>query len=322
MNCKRARRFLSDYLDEQVNAELKSELQDHLAQCKKCSELLKELRETNEIVKLKTAEHPPEEYWDSYWSRLRKRLEVTEAKPVFGVTQENLRAAPVFLPRLVLAVSCGLAVLLIVAVSLLYRNSREIRLLRHAAVEVRGMGGKARIPSGVLLVSEASVNSQARLFTQIREVFPRNTQWVVSNNGKVDMGIASYPLSENVATPGESPIFVAFSVVRTGEPPAEPVSSPKMMVLDGQEVNAKLDGLRGGDKTVYRYYCLPRLQPDGKMEIAVRVSLDSSMLQTAVLVREGEPVELGRLRKGDVEYVIRLCARSRDLPIRRIAEGT
>ena len=84
------------------------------------------------------------------------------------------------------------------------------------------------------------------------------------------------------------------------------------MVLSGNEINTRLEGLSAKDKAVYRYRCLPRLRPDGQVDLLVRISLGSSTLETSLTTGEGE-IELGKLRKGNVEYSIYVTVRAKGL---------
>lgn len=322
MRCKKARRLLSDYLDSQVSDNLKSDLGVHLKQCKNCSEFLKDLQETNEIVKLKANEHPPEEPWDSYWPRLKERLEKVEVPSGSGAKQRKLPVSYPLLPKLRLAMNGALTVLIILAAVLLYHSSREITSLRNTLAERQDGEGEKLPLSQLILTSPESMPRQARLFQEIREAFPRHAQWVVTDNDKIDLGISSYVLSEKVATGAELSIFLHFNIIRLDGLSAQSVSSPKMMILNGQEVNVKLDGLSKEDKTIYRYRCLPELRPDGKINLAVRISLDTSTLETAITIDKGEIIELGRLKRGDVQYVIHLRAQSKNLPIPELSEET
>ena len=320
MKCGRVEKMLSSYLDDSLKVADTKKVETHLAECQKCASYLRTMTKVDDLIKLKAKEEPPKEYWDSYWPRMKGRLEGIELTSASGAKQEKLPIHAGFLPKLRLAMNSALVVLLILAGTLLYRNSREIKSLRTTIMESKNVGEERRFPSGLLLTSQKSIEKQARLFQEIREVFPHNAQWVVTNNGRIDLGIASYGLSKEVAAEAELPIFLHFNVVRFDPISTDLVSSPKMMVLDGQEVNAKLDSLSEEDKTIYRYRCLPRLRPDGKIDIAIRISLDSSILETGVVVDEGQVIELGRIKREDAEYVVYLNACSRGIRDRGTTE--
>jgi len=142
-------------------------------------------------------------------------------------------------------------------------------------------------------------------------MFPQTIRWVITNNGKIELGLAGKGSLEKTSSKEERPVFLQFRIVRQGRTP-EIVSSPKIMVLSGNEINARLDGLSAQDKTVYRYRCLPRLRPDGQVDLLVGISLDGSTLETSLTTGEGE-IELGKLRKGDVEYSIYVTVRVKGL---------
>lgn len=317
MRCGKAKRLLSAYLDGITPDTLKTDLENHLKSCKVCAQELAALKQTDELVRLKSKEHPSLEYWDSYWPRLKGRLEKVATLAFNSELSQDRNPAVFCAYNLRLALNGVLAALLILTVGMLYRNSRQIKtlrlLLKERQVRVESLLSTSPplLKTSAAQPMERSVKNQVKLFREIREVFPKTIRWVVTNNGKIELGLASERILKEAARQEELPVFLQFKVLRNGRIP-EIVSSPEMMVLSGDEINTRLDGLSAKDKTVYRYRCLPRLRTDGRIDLLVKVSLDNSVLETALIAGEGE-IELGKLRKGDAEYSICVTIRSKGL---------
>jgi len=273
----------------------------------------------DDLIKLKAKEEPSEEYWNSYWSRLEGKLGRTSAREQlnsFPSRDRNLSHA--FMPRMKLALNVVLVVLLILTGSRLYQNTQQMKSLRIALSERQEKTGYYETTTKVLLPAtskqaiEGAIRKQVKLFNGIKEMFPHTIKWVVTNNGRIDMGIASPGAIEKTVTRKQEPVFLQFEILCTS-PVSEIVSSPKIMVLSGNGVNVKLVGLSKADETIYRYHCFPVLKPDGEVDLAIRISLDNSVLDTSLIVNEGRRTKLGSLSKGNAEYSIYVTVRSKGL---------
>lgn len=90
MNCNRARQLLSPYLDGELEAETRSTLRDHLAECPDCSLYHEELKELDEDVKSLVQSDPevPETFTGHLLNRARRNLnrEDDDATPVSSRT--------------------------------------------------------------------------------------------------------------------------------------------------------------------------------------------------------------------------------------------
>ncbi len=318
MRCGKAKRLLSGYLDGKIKGSLRSDLESHLKRCEICAQELAAFKQTDKLIRLKAGEHPSPEYWNSYWPRLKDKLEKPAALALNSDLSHNRNPFPSFAPKFRLILNGALVVFLILVIGKFYQDSRQIKSL-HALLRKRQVKVESSLsptPAAFLKTSVAqppgpSIRNQVKLFREIREMFPQTIRWVITNNGKIELGLAGKGPLEKTAGKEEQPVFLQFRIVRHGRTPAI-VSSPKIMVLSGNEINARLDGLSAKDKTVYRYRCLPRLRPNGQVDLLVRISLDGSTLETSLTTGEGE-IELGKLRKGDVEYSIYVTVRAKGL---------
>ena len=136
MNCRRATRFLSKYLDGNLKSNLKKELESHLEGCTSCSSELASLQKVEKMLKLKAGEHPSPEYWESFWPRLSRRLEETlEQVKVPLIKRVRLaeiweRLSYPFLPEPRLALNVVIVILLGFTLILSHQRGKEINLLQ------------------------------------------------------------------------------------------------------------------------------------------------------------------------------------------------
>lgn len=243
MRCRKVERLLSDYIDERISAVLKADLESHLKGCKVCTQHLIAFRKTDELVQLKAEEHPRPEYWNSYWMRLKDKLEHTATTSILkSEARPDKRLFPSFFPGFRLAINAAIVALFVFTLGLLYRSNHEIKSLRTMLISeaqpvMDTAGIDISIPAYITFegLTEQAVSKELKLFREIRDMFHRTIRWVVSSNGKIDL--------------------------------------------------------------------------------VVRVSLDGSVLETALSADEGETMQLGKLGKGDTEYSIYITVRSRSLNI-------
>lgn len=76
MNCDRARRLLSPYLDGEIETETRTTVREHLAECPDCSLYYEELKELNEEVQSVVQSDPeaPETFTGHLLNRARRNL--------------------------------------------------------------------------------------------------------------------------------------------------------------------------------------------------------------------------------------------------------
>ncbi|UCE19425.1 MAG: zf-HC2 domain-containing protein [Gemmatimonadota bacterium] len=98
--CKEFKKLYVEYLFGELEAEKRGNFEGHLSQCSNCASELAEMRRTLEMMGHSRRVEPPEEYWDTYWSRLSTRMEKelapkTRAKiGIWGRIKESFPTIP------------------------------------------------------------------------------------------------------------------------------------------------------------------------------------------------------------------------------------
>ena len=274
----------------------------------------------DELIRLKAEEEPPEEYWNNYWSRLKSRMGKTLAISQLNPSPSmNRNLFDLFIPRFGLVLNSLAVIMLIFAGSFLYKNTQQMKLLQIA------FNKKQEKPAGFETVSrnflpvlskqavEESVRKQVKLFQEVRKTFSHKVKWIVTNNGDIDVGLASRKL-EKAVSQEQVPIFLKFEILRLGSV-TETVSSPKIMVLNGNEVNTNLKGSSTKDNTSYRYQCVPIVNTNGSVDLMAKVSLDDSALTASLRLVDGKTVKLGSIRKENNEYSVYVTVHFRDFDV-------
>lgn len=310
--------MLSDYLANSLKSNYNDEIKKHLAECQNCATYFKKLTDTDNIIKLTANEEPSEEYWDNYLSKFKSKLDKVQ-KPSLS---ENKKPFHIFVPKFVFASNGILIILLIIVSSFLYKNTQHVKSLQCALnqqkVKITPQENKEIfIP---VIASEQDIKKttvkNVKLFSEMEDMFPNTIQWVVTSGDQIELGLSKNMLAEKAIAKDIKPVFLKFNILRTGET-SEIVSSANMMVLNNNEVNTKVWGLSEKDYTSYRYHCLPVLGTNGKIDLSVRISIDSTALETKLTVKEGDNIELGKIRKDDAEYSIYLNVISKGLDIEK-----
>jgi len=84
-NCRKCRSMFLEAIYHELNQEQKNWLEAHLQACPKCAEQYEKISATIGIMDKRSRTEPDQFYWDSYWERLKDRLE-TEEKAASNVT--------------------------------------------------------------------------------------------------------------------------------------------------------------------------------------------------------------------------------------------
>jgi len=74
--CERCRGFLVEALYGELDPEEKSFLDGHIGSCPACAAEFKALKETMKAMDKRVRREPGREFWDGYWDRLSRRLEM------------------------------------------------------------------------------------------------------------------------------------------------------------------------------------------------------------------------------------------------------
>ena len=110
MDCKKVRKKLSSYLDNEINLDQKSKIKEHLKKCKACSSWLKQLRQIQSLVQKIPSQKPEPGFYERLSSRLsKKKIALKERLFGWGYSWR-------FSPRIAIAAS----IILILSISLLY----------------------------------------------------------------------------------------------------------------------------------------------------------------------------------------------------------
>lgn len=316
MDCKKVKRVLSDYLANSLNPDCMDEVKKHLNECKECADSFKAVVETDNMVQLIAKEEPPEEYWENYLPKFKDKLD----RAITTQSPESKKQFHIFLPKFALAFNGILILMLVLTGGLLYKKIQQVESLQFALnkkQEKTSLLVNKEMVVPVMASGEDVRKSTAKnikLFGEMEDMFPNAIQWVVTSSDQIELGLSKNAIAKRTDARDVMPIFMKFNIVKLGET-MEVVSSANMMVLSNNEVNTKLWGLSEKDYTTYRYHCLPVLRTDGKIDIRARISLDDTGLETVVTAKEGDNIELGRLRKGDTEYSVYVDIISKGLNI-------
>ncbi len=124
MECKKVERLLSSYLDNSLKITYRDEIKEHLAKCQKCMNELNTMTKIDSLIKLKVKEKPSKEYWESYWGKLKSKLDRTM---IPRLSENNRRLFNLsFPPKFSSAFSGILIALLILMNGFLYMSIREL----------------------------------------------------------------------------------------------------------------------------------------------------------------------------------------------------
>jgi len=83
MDCKKVKKELSSYLDNEINLDQKSKVKEHLKKCKACSYQLKQLRQIQSLVQKIPSQKPEPGFYERLSSRLSKK-KITLKERLFG----------------------------------------------------------------------------------------------------------------------------------------------------------------------------------------------------------------------------------------------
>jgi len=302
MDCQEVKTMLSDYLANSLKSNYNEEIKEHLAKCQNCADSFKKLVETDNIIKLTANEEPSEQYWNNYLPKFKTKLDRVS-------TLRLSNPFRIFVPKLSFAFNGVLIISLIIISAFFYKNTQQMKSLRYALNQQKEEISSQTTPGIIspIIVSKQDIEKttakNVKLFSEMEDMFPNTIQWVVTSDEQIELGLSRNTMAEKIVMKDIKPIFLKFNILKLSETP-EIVSSANMMVLNGNEVNTKMWGLSKKDYTPYRYHCLPILRTDGKIDLRVRISLDGASLETDITAKEGDKIELGRIRKDNAEYSI------------------
>lgn len=68
--------MLSGYIDDELSADEKADLEKHMKSCEDCSKELKAFRKLKEVTGAMRYADIPEHVWDNYWRGIYRRIEL------------------------------------------------------------------------------------------------------------------------------------------------------------------------------------------------------------------------------------------------------
>ncbi len=134
MRCERFDKLIYLFLDGRLDQGKEKELKEHLSECERCAKKLALLESVEGRAKKIEIKEPPQEYWDSFSSRVREKiLARKERSPAFGL-KKALESIFSFSP-LKIKLAAGLAsVVLVFIIGKLYVDYRGEEILPSKAV--------------------------------------------------------------------------------------------------------------------------------------------------------------------------------------------
>lgn len=74
MNCRECQNIMVDALYDELEAQARGRFESHVVECTKCADLFAEMRTTLNVMDQRQRPDPGENYWVSYFDRLRTRM--------------------------------------------------------------------------------------------------------------------------------------------------------------------------------------------------------------------------------------------------------
>ena len=129
MRCERFDKLIHLFWDGRVNQSEEKKLKKHLSECKRCQKKLSLLESVEGKAKKIKIKQPPQEYWDSFSTRVRKKIfEHKERSPVFGL-KKALESIFSFSPLKIKVAAGVISVLLVFIIGKLYMDYQKQQIL-------------------------------------------------------------------------------------------------------------------------------------------------------------------------------------------------
>ena len=104
MRCAKAKKILSDYLDDNLSSQKKMQLEAHLRECSDCHAELAQLQALSSMLQRAGEVEVSEEYWDDYWRRLAVKLPTIKPRPNWRQGLVHIFRKPIPVAYAILAV--------------------------------------------------------------------------------------------------------------------------------------------------------------------------------------------------------------------------
>lgn len=251
MNCKKFDKLINLFLDGRLDQNRGRELKEHLSRCQRCREKLAFLQSVEAKTKEIEAKEPPEEYWDTFSSRVRdKILAQRDESPAFSL-KSLIEGIFSFSPLKIKLVAGVISVVLVFVIGKLYVDYRGEQIIpSKKVVEVK------ESPKLDIAEKESGEESPAPLKKEEQKtdlkkpeiakgaVADRHQEVVPSKKGEEEKSIAERgqeapslpPVTEEKSTPVTAAPAVQIPMPDEGE------SDKQVMVPESKAAGA------GGDK--------------------------------------------------------------------------
>lgn len=292
MRCSKAQRLISEALDNELDAQAASELEEHLAQCEDCA-----------LAKVEMA-----------------RMEAAiAAMPVPGTTEQDARRAAAqaraaaSAERLEVAWhfrAAAIAAMLIltagvIALSLELKSARRQIALLDGGTQRNGATVNSGTPAVVLFPKpaalESGVDQEVQAYHSVQSYLGGALRWMASDGDQVEIGMAGAGAATPVAA--QELMVVSFQYIeRSRDGTTTLLSAPQFVLVPGEEASVKLAARDPAVREVFRYR-VSATRRDGQIRAEVSFSpqtLDAehqsevaSRINAEAVVKVGAPVLLG-----------------------------
>lgn len=191
MKCQTAKKWISEYIDGELNAAKKVKLDEHCAQCANCKKLLEDFRTISTSAKELDTFSPPE----STWRKIQEKMTAEEQEILTLAPQKQSRFS---LPRLSYVLS---AVLLVVFLSLVfiygprYWSGQAIvpELENQQYTLAKLEEAEHHYQLAIKALSEALMAQSEQLDPQVAEVFRTNLELIDQSINACRQAVLSDP---------------------------------------------------------------------------------------------------------------------------------
>jgi len=124
LRCKRFDKLIYLFLDGRLNQSEKRELEEHLSQCKRCQERLSLLEAVEGRASKIEIKEPPQEYWESFSSRVREKILVRKERSPAVRFKKAMESILTFSPSKIKIAAGLVAAVLVFIIGKLYMDYR------------------------------------------------------------------------------------------------------------------------------------------------------------------------------------------------------
>jgi predicted anti-sigma-YlaC factor YlaD len=172
MRCTTAQKWISEYIDGELDKRRKAELEKHCAVCSDCQKLMKDFQKISQSATRLKEVSPPE----SVWLKIQQKLPVAEQKVI---TVAPKKSSWLRQPRLSFAVSAALVLLMVVGFFVIRpfdRNGQDILAATESQQYTLAKLQEAEhhYKMAIQALAEAVAAQEGELDPKVAEVFRTN----------------------------------------------------------------------------------------------------------------------------------------------------